>query len=438
MSGCQTLIDSRKMLMSKLYANALGGKAWSLSELVFDLDDCLDNEGRPVSERRANMAIRTGVEMDMRVCPYSDKRNGQWMNMSALNQVSVHYTDVMATLLAFRQAQKAAGEDGWPAVQAAVIDLLLQPALARLPLGPQADAGRIPAQAAVAHKLGAGFFGILRLVNDRYASGLTLEFSVDAFLDFVERRDALIGAAEVCAGSPQMIRKTVLGLLEAQPVVAARTDGIRAARLAVARILALQVAVGTFWRLFDESHWFNLCCGGNQLQLQPCNSHLQQRIDFEHQSCPLICPQLSSASLPTGLLEAERLRLQQLLDNHLPAAELAADVERIQGLLAAGPTVVGYRGEAAVLVSRLALYLYGYRLFRQVLARLERDLRDALWQLPGIDGCGLDRMAAVNPGRMIFSIPRALPWYECLAGCRMNSEGFLQGSATGLRPVSRA
>lgn len=424
--------------MSKLYTHALGGEAWSLSELVFDLDDCLDNEGRPVSERRANMATRTGVEMDMRVCPYSDKRNGQWMNMSALNQVSAHYTDVMATLVAFRQAQKAAGEDGWPAVQAAVIDLLLQPALARLLLGPQASAGRIPAQAAVAHKLGAGFFGILRLVNDRYASGLTLEFSVDAFLDFVARRDALIGAAEVCAGSPQMIRKTTLGLFDAKAEAGSEANGMTAARLAVARILALQVVVGTFWRLFDESHWFNLCCGGNQLRLQPCNSHLQQRLDFEHQSCPLVYPQLSSASLPAGLMATERLALQQLLDNHVPDGLLASDVARIQALLAAGPTVVGYRGEVDVLVSRLALYLYGYRLFRQVLARQERELRDALWQLPGIDGCGLDRAAAVNPGRMIFSPPKALPWYECLAGCRMNSEGFLHGSATGLRPVNRA
>lgn len=419
--------------MSKSYINALAGRPWSLSELVFDLDDCLDDEGRPVSERRAKMAVRAGVEMDMRVCPYADKRQGQWMNASALSQVSVHYNAVMAELLAFRRAQQAAGDEGWPAIQAAVTDLLLQPVLARLQLGPQASAGRIPAQAAVAHKLGAGFFGILRSVHDRHASGLDLPCNVDGFLEFVERRDALIGAAEVCAGSPQMIRRACIGLFDAEPAGHAGGMEIGPARLAVSRLLVLQVAVGTCWRLFDEQHWFGLCCGPERSLLQPVNSHLRQRLEFEHQSCPLVSPQPSEGSLPRGLSAAHQQLLQQALAGQ---STLAADHERIRALLAQGKTVVQYQGDKVHLEQLVAVYLQAWRAFRQVLGELEQQLRAALWQWPGAVVEGLEREAGFQPGRMIFAHPKALPWYECLLGCRLDQDGYLYGSETGLRVVS--
>ncbi|MCY0967262.1 hypothetical protein [Parathalassolituus penaei] len=416
--------------MSKSYINALAGRPWSLSELVFDLDDCIDDEGRPVSERRATMATRAGVEMDMRVCPYSDKRNGQWMNVSALSQVSTHYNEVMASLLAFRLAQKAAGEDDWMAVQAAVVDLLLQPVLSRLQLGQQASNGRIDAQAAVAHKLGAGFFGILRSVNDRYASGQDLPFGVESFLDFVERRDALVGVTEVCAGSPQMIRRACVGLFDAEPAAQAEGIHIPAARLTVARLLTLQVAVGTCWRLLDEQHWFRLCCGSERTFLQPMNTHLRQRLDFEHRSCPLVSPEPSEQGLPAGLMAEHRIVLQRALAGK-PVDQ--TDVSRVAELLAEGPAVVRYAGDPQQLQQQIAAYLLAWRSFRAVLFDLEQQIRIAFWQLPGAAVDGLDANAGFNPGRMIFANPKALPWYECMVGCRMDNDGYLYGSSTGLR-----
>ena len=74
--------------MSKSLVEALSEGAWSVSAVVFDLNDIVDNEGRPVSERRADAAARAGVEMEMRQCPYAGIRHDKWMNVSALAQIS--------------------------------------------------------------------------------------------------------------------------------------------------------------------------------------------------------------------------------------------------------------------------------------------------------------------------------------------------------------
>ena len=95
--------------MSKNLVDALNGGAWSVSAVIFDLNDMLDDEGRPISERRANAAVRAGVEMDMRECPYAGIRHGRLMNTSALAQVSHHYNPVMGEIAAFRR--QTAGED---------------------------------------------------------------------------------------------------------------------------------------------------------------------------------------------------------------------------------------------------------------------------------------------------------------------------------------
>lgn len=435
LSNCAAV--GRNFSMSKLFANALSGQAWSLSELVFDLDDCLDDEGRPVSERRAVMAVRAGVEMDMRMCPFDDERKGQWMNASALTQVSQHYNAAMSGLVSVRQAQIDRGDTGWLPVQAAVIDLLLQPALERLALGSNAGSGRIPALAAVAHKLGAGFFGVMRQVCEKHAGGRTLDCTAEAFLDFVARKKALIGASEVCAGSPQMIRRASDSLFNATVGAGMQPFVVPQARLEIARILALQVQLGTFWRLFDEVHWFQLCCSPLKQDLLPFNQHLRQRLEFESNQCPLVSPLPDAAALP-ALAEIDRKRLQALLDANVEVAELAEDQQRILELLAQGPTVVALKGDSRWLVQQLSLYLYGYRLFRSLLADLETELRAWLWQLPEVASSGLNANAGFQPGRMIFAVPRALPWYECLVGCRMDGSGRLNGSVTGLRPAARA
>ena len=60
--------------MSKSLEDALSEGAWSVSAVMFDLNDTLDDEGRPISERRADAEARVGVEMDMRECPFSGIR----------------------------------------------------------------------------------------------------------------------------------------------------------------------------------------------------------------------------------------------------------------------------------------------------------------------------------------------------------------------------
>ena len=256
--------------MSKNLVDALNGGAWSVSAVIFDLNDMLDDEGRPISERRANAAVRAGVEMDMRECPYAGIRHGRLMNTSALAQVSHHYNPVMGEIAAFRR--QTAGKDAtWSDILAAILDPLARPAVHLLQ---QRNArGPVPAQVAVGHKLAAGFFGVMRTLHERLALGADLPVSTEAFLDLVEETGALVGPAEACAGSPQMLRKASTILVEGGT---ANETTLDQARLDMARCLGQQVQLGIFWQLYDRRHVWELIRGQ---RLVPCNIFLMRKLE---------------------------------------------------------------------------------------------------------------------------------------------------------------
>jgi hypothetical protein len=405
--------------MSKSLADALDGGAWSVSKVVFDLNDMLDDEGRPISERRADATARSGVEMEMRECPYAGIRNGRLMNVSALTQISNYYNPVMGEIAAFR---RQAGRDAaaWPDILAVVLDQLARPAILLLQ---QRDArGPVPAQAAVGHKLAAGFFGVMRTLHERLARGADLPVSAEVFLDLVEETRALVGASEACAGSPQMIRKATTILVEGGADNDIVLDQVR---IDMARCLGQQVQLGIFWQLYDQLHLWELIRGETRQRLVPANEFLARKLEQAKAAVAVAAPgRPDAARLPVGLDADQRSRLSRALLDAADPRDLEEDVHAATELLEQAGSVIRYQGAAAPFALRVARYLDAHRLFAAELNRLELQLRGLL---------GYPMETPIHLGPAVFPRPQALPWYEMVLGRRLGESGRLTGSSSGIR-----
>lgn len=405
--------------MSKSLADALEGGAWSVSKVVFDLNDMLDDEGRPVSERRADATARSGVEMEMRECPYAGIRNGRLMNVSALTQISNHYNPVMAEIAAFR---RQAGGDAatWPDILAVVLDQLARPAILLLK---QRDARRaVPAQAAVGHKLAAGFFGVMRTLHERLVRGADLPVTAEVFLGLVDETRALVGASEVCAGSPQMIRKATTILVEGG---ADNDIVLDQSRLDIARCLAQQVQLGIFWQLYDQLHLWELIRGETRQRLVPANEFLGRKLEQAKAAVADPAPERPDAArLPAGLDPDLRSRLSRALRDAAEPRDLEEDMRAATGLLQQAGSVISHQGDVAPFALRVARYLDAHRQFAAGLNDLERQLRGLL---------GYPLETPIHLGPAVFPRPQALPWYEMVLGRRLGESGRLTGSSSGIR-----
>jgi hypothetical protein len=410
--------------MSKSLVDALEGGGWSVSKVVFDLNDMMDDEGRPISERRADAPVRAKVEMDMRECPYPGIRQGRWMNMSALAQLTQHYNPVMAEIAAFRR-QVGGADAAWPDIMAAVLDQLARPAIHLLQ---HRDArGPVPAQTAVGHKLAAGFFGVMRTLHERLALGAVLPVSTDGFLALVEETNALVGAAEACAGSPQMIRKASTVVVEGGP---ANDVVLDPRRLEMARCLALQVQLGIFWRFYDQFHLWELIRGETRQHLVPGNLFLARKLERALEDVAPTAPaRPHAAALPATLDADVRYRLSDALRDAADPKALEEDMQTAQKLLGEAGSAIRFEGAMQPFALRVARYLNAHRLFEAELCRLELRLRALL---------GFPAQAPIHLGGAVFPIPQALPWYELVLGRRLGESGHLTGSSVGLRPLAPA
>ena len=399
--------------MSKSLVNALGNGAWSVSEVIFDLNDMLDDEGRPISERRADAVVRAGVEMEMRECPFGGIREGHLMNVSALVQISRYFNDAMSEMSAFRR--EAGADATWDDMLVCIVDLLSQPAVYLLQR--HSASGPVPAHMAVCHKLAAGFFGVLRGLHERLALGAELPLTVDRLLQLVDETGALLGASEACAGSPRMLRKACTALVEGIPP---STLPIARARLSIARCLALQVQLGIFWHLYDQTHLWSLVRGKFGPHLAPRNHFLGEKLasarnGFGDSAPP--CPAV--AALPLGLDAGLRRKLADALGNAADPHTLEQDVRTVRALLEAGDAkAICYDGDPAPLALGVAHYLYAQRLVTAELSRLEQILRGHL---------GYPAANPVHLGAAVFPIPQALTWYELIVGTRTGADSPLAG-----------
>jgi len=405
--------------MSKSLEDALGEGAWSVSAIIADLNDMLDDEGRPISERRANARTRVGVEMEMRQCPFGGTRHDKWMNVSALAQVTRYYNAVLAEMAAFRR-QAEGGNATWDDILAGVVDLLAGPAIyllqQRNPQGP------VPAQVAVGHKLAAGFFGVLRGLHERLALGANIPVTVDSFLNLVDEMGALVGASEVCAGSPQMIHKASTALLEGSSDHRVELDHLR---IDMARCLALQVQLGIFWHLYDRVHLWSLILGEFREHLTPCNSFLQRKIESAGNDLDALAPpRPNSAMLPDALDASLRHRIADALNDAADPQILEEDRRTAIELLNEPGSAIRYNGAAEPFALRVANYLNTYRLFVAELSRVELVLRGHL---------GFPSDTPIRLGAVVFPTPQALPWYELILGRRLGEHGRLTGKSIRVR-----
>lgn len=399
--------------MSKSLVNALGDGAWSVSEVIFDLKDMLDDEGRPISERRADAVVRAGVEMEMRECPFGGVREGHLMNVSALVQISRYFDDAMAEMSAFRREAGAGAT--WYDMLVCIVDLLSQPAIYLL--RQHSTSGPVPARMAVCHKLAAGFFGVLRGLHERLALGAELPLTVDRLLQLVDETGALLGASEACAGSPPMLRKACTALVEGIPPSTLR---IEPARLSIARCLALQVQLGIFWHLYDEVHLWSLVRGRFSAHLTPRNHFLVEKLASARngfgESAP---PRPAVTALPQGLDAGLRRWLADALGDTTSPLVLEEDVRTVCALLDTTDTkAIRYDGDTAALALGVAQYLYAQRLITSELSRLEQELRAHL---------GFPAANPIHLGAAVFPIPQALTWYELIVGSRTGADSRLAG-----------
>jgi hypothetical protein len=404
--------------MSKSLDDALAQGAWSVSGVMFDLDAMHDDEGRPISERRADAMARVGVEMEMKRCPFDDIRKGHWMNVSALAQITRYLNPVLGELEAFRR--QLGVDASWDDILASVIDQLSGPAIYLLQ---QRDAkGPVPAQTAVGHKLAAGMFGVMRGLHERLALGAELPVSVDSFLDLIEELGALMGASEACAGSPQMIRKATIALVEGNAENQLELDPLR---IDMARCLALQVQLGIFWRLYDRVHFWSLLRGSVAEHLVPFNDFLTRKLDNTRNDLEVSEPPRPDSNMLPGALETQaRQKLAEALNDSADETSLAEDIGVATELLNEPGSAIEYHGEVQPLALNVANYLNSYRLFKETLSQLELELRQHL-------GYPLD--TPIKLGLAVFPRPQALPWYELILGRRLGEDGHLTGNSTGLR-----
>lgn len=405
--------------MSQALEKALNGQPWSVSELIFDLADVFDDEGRPIAERRARASVRAGVAMDMKECPYSDLRQGKLMNTSALVQVSRHYNTVMADLAGYR-AQAGGRDANWTDILAAVLDQLARPAIhlltSRDPHSP------VPARDAVSHKLGAGFFGVMQTLHERLALGVEIPVTTAAFLSLIAETQALVGAGEVCAGSPPMIRNACTALIEGSPEHAAALPG---QRLIIGYRLALQVELGIFWRLYDRHHYRQLLAGPDSACLQPFNKFLTDLAGTEAATAALAGMNLPVGDrLPVALSPACRTRLGAALTGDADPELWQPDFDTVLRLLEEPGSVVGYTGDKVQFAKQAARYAHAFRSFRQEISAQEAELRAVL---------GYDPDTPVHLGPLAFMPPKALPWFERVVGIRLGDSGRFDGSRVGVR-----
>ena len=403
--------------MSKSLEDALNEGAWSVSAVIFDLNDKLDDEGRPISERRADAEARVGVEMEMRECPFSGIRQNQLMNVSALTQITQYYNPVLAEMTAFKR-QTDSPNSSWDDVLAGVIDLLASPAIYFLQKRNSQDP--VPAKMAVGHKLAAGMFGVMRGLYERLAVGIKLPVTVDSFLDLVDEMGSLVGASEVCAGSPQMIRKASEALLEGNFDSDVKLDPLR---IDLARCLALQVQLGIFWSLYDRVHLWSLLRGEFREHLSPYNDFLQRKLESAENDLNEVAPSRPNSNmLPNGLEQ----KFADALNDAADAKTLEEDIRVASKLLNEPNSPISYNSTVEPFATQVANYLNTYRLFKAELSRVELELRGHL---------GFPLETSIKLGAAVFPSPQALPWYELIIGNRLGSDGHLTGKSSKIKAL---
>jgi hypothetical protein len=393
-------------------AAALAGEPWAVSAVLYALESVLDEEGRPVGERRATSAAKTGVPIELRACPYHDERKGNPMNVSALAQITRHLVPVCEEIAKVRSWIHQ-DDHSWIPMFMVVIDQLSGPA--RFLLERRESQGPIPVLFSVGHKLAAGYFGVVRNLVEEETFGITRPISTESLMNYVHKNRSLIGASEVCAGPTTLIERVTNTLLyrtsESVPVT---KDEER--RLAMATKLANQVRLGMVWEHYDQrsEHQFfqkRIHPGWLRPRNHFIGKQIEERIPFVSQTKPTETQQLIAA-IPkeTGTETYQLLNLALLAAHQRTAHEhVTAHIERLCTHNEGALPFTEHANPQEIALD-IAVYLGVYRAFLGALWKEERELRLLL---------GYDIHVPLRCTSTILPLPKTLHWYEALLGHRL-------------------
>lgn len=385
---------------------ALHGGAWAMSGLLYGVGHVLDDEGRPLGERRAPSDAKKDVPIVLRPCPYGDARHGMPMNVSALVQVMAHVDDVAIDIASFR-ARVCAMPPSWETMLIAVIDQLAGPALYLL--DERREHGPIPTRLAVGHKLAAGFFQVVRQLLRDELRGIPRTVTCAAFVHNVLDQRALIGASEVCAGPLPAIERMT------EAFFGSSTEGglveVPQRRVDLARALCRQIVLGLMWEIIDRAAerrvFFSHMDG-----IVPRNRFIEEAFAARAQESARDAAQ-SSAGVSLHLLAPElREELEPLVawlsDVPLSPSEEPA-VQTLRRLIANGQGGLVVRDDRIDEVARGCLaYLRAHRGFWNAAIDLEGEVR----RLLSVD----DAPQTIKLNGFLFPHPHALRWVEASLG----------------------
>jgi hypothetical protein len=198
-----------------------------LLESVPVLDQC-DTEGRPLGEVKASAAARARAPLEEGRCPYRDSRlhHERPMNVSALQQLGRHGREVLTALARLRGLAGVSGAaktsvELWRAAFAGELlpRFVAQTRGGGAPLrtfvAPARDSGApLPAEVAVLYKVCAGLrYALEECALEQVLLGTGLNpLQADEVLAYADRHGMLVGASQVCAGSPRQIVEAVNAL----------------------------------------------------------------------------------------------------------------------------------------------------------------------------------------------------------------------------------
>ena len=397
-------------------SDAIAGNAWSVAGVVRDLELILDDEGRPLSERRAPSVVKVGVPMVLKACPYPDERKGVEMNVSALAQITRYLDPVLAEIAGFRQAS-AIEPPRWEHVLAVILDQLAGPAT--FLLQKRDTKGPVPALRSVGHKLAAGFYGVVRGLLELDACGQGRPVTVSGLMGFVTERKFLVGASEACAGPRNMIENATAVLIDGQYESTTKIDRLR---IQVAQTLAQQVALGLAWELFDRQQATLLVLREiGRENLHPRNFYVEQILD-KHVAALSDDGDMSIDY--AVLVDEEELQLRAMLGSDIVRdSPLQDEVMRLCELCAHDEGGIRMsQSQFHVVLARRAMHcLRVYQVLLSALVRKERALRALLGYDPNVP---VKFETTVLPHSKTFKI------VEAILGHRVECEPMLDPTVT--------
>ncbi len=180
-----------------------------------------DEEGRPLSEGKTPAHLLKGVPMELAQCPYSDSRYKHFlpMNVSALKQMNAHWQEILAGLRVMGALFCGHGKQvTLKDFHTCIVGCSMLPSYLFYRSHNPYPNGRLPASISAIYKVAIGMIGSLEVMLTR--GMITGEFSAhsavtpELVIGFADREGMFIGAHEVCAGPPSMMREVVLAICE--------------------------------------------------------------------------------------------------------------------------------------------------------------------------------------------------------------------------------